>query len=345
MIDTIKWTSNGLRIVDQTKLPVSEEYLFLNNLDAIIEAIITLKIRGAPALGITGAYGMAISLREYSNLTNNFPDYIQATADRIIKVRPTAVNLSCGVNRIKDFILKNSEPSADRLFEKTIRECKAYHDEDIAICKKIGENGSELISDGMSILTHCNTGGLATGGFGTALGVIETTVMKGKKVHVFVSETRPLLQGARLTAWELSRSGIPYTLICDNMAGYFMQQGKVDCVIVGADRITRKGDAANKIGTYTLAVLCEKHKIPFYVAAPNSTIDPSLSRPEEIAIEFRNADEIKKYRKERFAPTGANALNPAFDVTPSSMISAIITETGIHRGSEYDFSFLKNITH
>lgn len=337
MIETLKWINNTLRVLDQTKLPLSEEYIFLNNLDSILEAIKALKIRGAPALGIVGAYGMATGLKEYNSSNENFSNYVKKTAERIIATRPTAINLSWGVNRIKRLIDANSNLSHEEIYEMALLECRKIQEEDIAICKRIGRNGSELIRSGMHLLTHCNTGGLATGGFGTALGVIETAVSDGKQVHVFVDETRPLLQGARLTAWELCKNRIPYTLICDNMAGYFIQQGKIDAVILGADRITRYGDVANKIGTYTLAVLCEKHTIPFYVAAPTSTLDLSIAKPEDITIEFRDAKEIRQFRSEWFTLSDAPALNPAFDVTPRNLVTAIITEQGVYYGPDYDF--------
>ncbi|MBL7995533.1 S-methyl-5-thioribose-1-phosphate isomerase [bacterium] len=339
MIETIRWVNNSIRIIDQTELPSKEVYLNISRVDELIGAITKLQVRGAPALGIAGAYGMVLGLQELIT-SNEFVSgkKVDEIAASLIGSRPTAVNLKWGVLRIKGLIDLTKNKKTSEMMSSMISEAHAILVEDIESCVALGLHGAQLVSDKFSILTHCNTGGLATGGFGTGLGIIVTAHQQHKRIHVYVDETRPLLQGARLTSWELTKEGIDHTIIADNMAGYLMAQKKVDCVIVGADRIAKNGDAANKIGTYSLAVLCEKHKVPFYVAAPTSTIDSAAKNGNDIPIEERNHDEITHYHGNRIAPAGARAYNPAFDVTPASMITAIITEKKIYKGPHYNFA-------
>ncbi len=336
MIKTIKWKKDSIEIIDQSILPFEEKYIRLQTVDDLIQAIKKLKVRGAPALGIAGAYGIVLGLKN-SSKNHDIIELLKNISAKLIESRPTAVNLKWGINRVLNKVKTVTDKNLNSFIEIALKEANAILEEDILLCKKVGINGETLIKDGFSVLTHCNTGGLATGGFGTALGVLSTAHNHNKKIHVYVDETRPLLQGARLTTWELKKEGIDHTLICDNMAGYLMQLGKIDCVIVGADRIARNGDTANKIGTYSLAVLADKHRIPFYVAAPSSTIDPLTPDGQNIPIEYRNPEEVMHVRN--IAVTGKNtqAINPAFDVTPASMISAIITEHQVFYGPEYFF--------
>lgn len=339
MIDTIRWTNDSIRIIDQTELPEKEIYLDITSIDELIDAIQKLKIRGAPALGIIGAFGTILALTEATRKKNvNFLEEIHEIKKKIISSRPTAVNLEWGVMRIMKVIDAHYRLTPEEIKKKALIEAQKTLEEDIRCCQSIGRKGSGLISEGFSILTHCNTGGLATGGFGTALGVAVTAHQQKKKIHVYVDETRPVLQGSRLTAWELQKEAIDHTVITDNMAGYLMAQKKIDCVIVGADRIAANGDTANKIGTYGLAVLSEKHHIPFYVAAPTSTVDLETKHGDEIIIEERNSEEITHFRGHRIVPPGSKVYNPAFDVTPGSMITAIITEKAIYKGPHYNFA-------
>lgn len=339
MIETIRWINDSIRIIDQTELPEKEIYLNLSYVNELVDAITKLKVRGAPALGIAGAYGMALGIVEVIKTKDyNFLEKVGEIGKKLIESRPTAVNLKWGVVRVKNIIEMNCDLELSEIKGKALSEAHSILEEDIQHCKLIGKHGSSLVKKNFSILTHCNTGGLATGGFGTALGVLVTAYQQDKQIHVYVDETRPLLQGARLTSWELKKEGINHTLIADNMAGYVMAQKKVDCVIVGADRIAENGDTANKIGTFTLAVLCEKHGIPFYVAAPLSTIDVSAKNGNDIPIEERNPEEITHILGNRIAPRGTIAYNPAFDVTPANMITAIITEKKIYKGPHYNFA-------
>ncbi len=339
MLETIRWVDNSIRIVDQTELPEKEIYLSIKSVDQLIDAINKLKIRGAPALGIVGAFGMALALVEILKIEDDgFLEKVRRIGKKITLSRPTAVNLAWGVKRILRNIENNRKLHPKELTEKAIAEANMMLEEDIRCCQLLGKIGSGLIKNGYSVLTHCNTGGLATGGFGTALGVIVTAHQQKKHTHVYVNETRPVLQGSRLTAWELQKEGIEHTVITDSMAGYMMEQKKIDCVIVGADRITVNGDTANKIGTYTLAVLSEKHNIPFYVAAPTCTIDPQTKSGKEIQIEERRSEEITHFNGQQIVPKGSKVYNPAFDVTPGSMITAIITEKKIYKGPHYNFA-------
>jgi len=325
----IEWIDGKIRILDQSRLPREQIFTDLDNYQDVVLAIKEMRVRGAPAIGVAAAYGIALGA---SDINTENKDEFLAQLDRVMQTfaasRPTAVNLFEAINRMKKAArgvvvteIKNS----------LINEAKRIHQEEITATRQLSQLGAGLIKDGFTLLTHCNAGHLATAGYGTALGVIKAAQEQGKRVSVFATETRPILQGARLTAWELMQEGIPVTLITDSMAGYFMQQKKVDCVVVGADRIAANGDAANKIGTYTLAVLAKESKIPFYVAAPSSTIDLSLSSGDEIPIEERSPEEVTHIQGVPIAPEGVRAANPAFDVTPHSYITAIITEKDIIR--------------
>lgn len=342
MVKTIDWIDGKVCIIDQTKLPLKEEVLQLKDYVKVAEAISSMKVRGAPAIGIAAAFGVALGARNSrAESTKQLVMELEHICEVLSQTRPTAVNLSWALDRMKK-VFTEKGLSLEELRDNLEKEALQIFREDIEANKKIGEYGAGLIEDGDNILTHCNAGALATAGYGTALGVIRAAVAQWKKVHVYVDETRPLLQGARLTAWELKTDKIPFTLITDNMAGYFMSLGKIEKVIVGADRIAANGDAANKIGTYSLAVLAEKHRIPFYIAAPLSTIDLNISSSKEIPIEERNPEEITVIQGKQIAPDNVSVANPAFDVTPNEYISAIITERGIARAPfEQSLSKLK----
>jgi len=325
----IEWLDGRLRILDQSRLPREQIFADLDNYHDVVLAIKEMKVRGAPAIGVAAAYGIALGA---SNIETANKDEFLAQLNQVIQTftasRPTAVNLFQAINRMKKAAKGDG---VTEIKNSLVNEAKRIHQEEVTATKQLSQLGAGLIKDGFTLLTHCNAGPLATAGYGTALGVIKAAKEQGKKVSVFATETRPLLQGARLTTWELRQEDIPVTLITDSMAGYFMQQRKIDCVIVGADRIAANGDVANKIGTYTLAVLAKESKIPFYVAAPTSTIDLSLSSGDEISIEERSPDEVTHIQGVLIAPEGIRAANPAFDVTPHSYITAIITEKGIIR--------------
>jgi methylthioribose-1-phosphate isomerase len=326
----IEWLGNRVRILDQTRLPQKEVYLELDRYQDIVSAIKELKIRGAPAIGVAGAYGVALgALKIKAKVKADFLKKLRALSQALADTRPTARNLF----RALDRMLKAAESGEDveQIKKALIDEATRIHTEEAEATLKLSWFGAELVKDGFTVLTHCNTGALATAGYGTALGIIIQAREQGKRLKVLATETRPLLQGARITAWELQKANIPFTLITDSMAGYFMSRGEVDCVIVGADRIASNGDTANKIGTYTLAVLAKEHNIPFYVAAPLTTIDPSLGSGDEIPIEQRSPDEVTRIQGIAIAPAGVEAANPAFDVTPHKYITAIITESGIIR--------------
>jgi len=327
MARPIEWLDGKLRILDQSKLPREQIFADLDNYHDVVLAIKEMKIRGAPAIGVAAAYGIALGASGIK--TANKEDFL-AQLNQVMRAfaasRPTAVNLFQSINRMKKAVRGDG---ITEIKNSLINEAKRIHQEEVTATKELSQLGAELIKDGFTVLTHCNAGPLATAGYGTALGVIKAAKEQGKKVSVFVTETRPLLQGARLTTWELMQEGIPVTLITDSMAGYFMQQKKIDCIIVGADRIAANGDVANKIGTYTLAVLAKESKIPFYIAAPTSTIDLSLSSGDRIPIEERSPEEVTYIQGVPIAPEGIRAANPAFDVTPHSYITAIITQKGI----------------
>jgi methylthioribose-1-phosphate isomerase len=325
----VEFLGNKLKIIDQTQLPGNLAFVELRDYTDVVAAIKGMKVRGAPAIGVAAAYGIALGAQNIKAETKaKFLSQFEKILKAFAASRPTAVNLFRAIDRMK----KVAEISdVQKIKQLLIDEAKRIHAEEEAATRRLSQLGSGLIKDGFTILTHCNAGALATAGYGTALGVIKAAREQGKKIEVIVTETRPLLQGARLTAWELMQDNIPVTLITDSMAGYFMSRGKVNCVIVGADRITANGDTANKIGSYTLAVLAKENGIPFYVAAPTSTIDLSLSSGAEIPIEERNPDEVTSIKGLRLAPKGVTAANPAFDVTPHQYITAIITEKGIVR--------------
>ncbi|HEX9896293.1 MAG TPA: S-methyl-5-thioribose-1-phosphate isomerase [Dehalococcoidales bacterium] len=326
----IEWKENKVRLLDQTRLPAEEVYLDITDYRDIVTAIKELKVRGAPAIGIAGAYGLALGgLQIYARSRVELLRKLHDVALMITRTRPTARNLSWAIERMERAAKEGK--SIPGITTILVKEAVKIHSEEAEATVKLSQFGLELIKDGMTILTHCNTGPLAAPGYGTALGIIIYAHQQGKKVRVFVDETRPLLQGARLTTWELKKAGIPVTLITDSMAGSFMKQGEIDCVIVGADRIAANGDTANKIGTYTLAVLAKEHGIPFYVAAPTSTIDSSLESGDDIPIEQRHKEEITHIKGVQIAPDGIDVANPAFDITPATYITAIITEKGIIR--------------
>lgn len=324
------WKENAVFIIDQRKLPEKQVILKLDSIKKIYDAIKYMKIRGAPLIGCISAYGVVIScLRNKSENIEKLKKRIKKDIEFIKSSRPTAYNLFYAMERMEKMIENYNGNSFNQLKEKLLKEAEKIYQEDLNACYRIGENGAELIKDGMNILTHCNAGALATSGFGTALSVFYVAKQKGKKFHVFIDETRPVLQGARLTAWELKKNRIPHTLICDNMAGYLMSKGKIDMVIVGADRIARNGDTANKIGTYTLAVLSNFHKINFFVAAPFSTFDFNIKSGKEIPIEERNPNEVRKINGKFICPEKTKVYNPAFDITPYRLITAFITEKTI----------------
>jgi len=327
--EAIEWLDGRLRILDQSKLPREQIFADLDNYQDVVLAIKEMRVRGAPAIGVAAAYGIALGA---SGIKTTSKDEFLARLNQVMQIfaasRPTAVNLFQAIDRMKKAA---GGDSVIEIKNSLVNEAKRIHQEEVTATRQLGQLGALLIKDGFTLLTHCNAGPLATTGYGTALGVIKAAKEQGKKVSVFATETRPLLQGARLTTWELRQEGIPVTLITDSMAGYYMQQRKIDSVIVGADRIAANGDVANKIGTYTLAVLAKENKIPFYVAAPTSTIDLSLSSGDKIPIEERSPEEVTHIQGIPIAPEGVKAANPSFDVTPHSYITAIITEKGIIR--------------
>ena len=331
MIPTVEWKEGVVRLLDQSQLPGQVELLECKDVETVASAIRGLKVRGAPAIGVTAAMGIALGAQ--SVLEADVPAFEQkilAMCDQLAATRPTAVNLFWAIARMKTVVRNNRDCPVPEIQAQLVREALAIQREDVAMCRAMGQSGAPLIKDGGNVLTHCNAGALATAGYGTALGVVRAASEQGKHVHVFVNETRPVLQGARLTAWELMEDGIPVTLITDSMAGAVMQQGKIDLCVVGADRIAANGDVANKIGTYAVAVLARVHDIPFYVAAPSSTIDLSTPSGSAIPIEERPSHEVTTINGEaRIAPQGVAVFNPAFDVTPAGYVTGIITEQGI----------------
>lgn len=335
MIKTVEWTNEGVRMLDQRLLPTEEKYLMLRSYEEVADAIKQMVVRGAPAIGVSAAMGLALGVRQaaVSSVTDLEQDF-DYFCDVMGRTRPTAVNLFWAIERMRE-AFRRAKAETDDVEEVKLRivaEAQTIFEEDIKANRSLGRFGGELIPDGATVLTHCNAGALATAGdYGTALGVIRGARDAGKRVAVIADETRPFLQGARLTAWELAKDEIPVTLITDNMAGHVMKQGKVDAVVVGADRIAANGDTANKIGTYMVAVLARQHDIPFYVAAPISTLDLSLQTGEEIPIEERDAREVTHIRGQQLAPEGIEVQNPAFDVTPNELIAAIITDKGVAR--------------
>jgi len=330
VMETIAWKNNQVVMIDQRKLPLQETYVVCKDYRSVIRAIKQLVIRGAPAIGVAAAMGVALgALKIRTKDRHRFEARLNAICREMAAARPTAVNLAWAVKRMKRVAAEAGLQPVRPLQLRLVAEAKKLLAEDVAINRAMGRHGQRLLKDGARVLTHCNAGALATGGYGTALGVVRSAVEAGKRIEVLADETRPFLQGARLTAWELMAAGIPVTVITDNAAGYLMQQGKIDAVVVGADRIAANGDVANKIGTYMVAVLAKTHKIPFYVAAPLSTIDASVRTGKEIPIEKRDDQEVTHFRGKRTVPNGVRAQNPAFDVTPHRYVSAIITENGI----------------
>ncbi|HAN96593.1 MAG TPA: S-methyl-5-thioribose-1-phosphate isomerase [Planctomycetaceae bacterium] len=329
--DSVRWIGDEtglLEMIDQTLLPGSTTLIRCERVEEVWEAIRALRVRGAPAIGIAAAYGVCVAIRGEGSLADLLQRAVSA-ADYLATSRPTAVNLFWALDRMRSRIAEGSFADAPALRRALLDEARAIHDEDRQMCRAIGRHGAELFEDGFGVLTHCNAGGLATAEYGTALSAIFTAHDQGKRIHVWVDETRPLLQGARLTAWELMRHQVPCTLICDSMAAQVMREGRIQAVIVGADRITANGDVANKIGTYSVAVLAHHHGIPFYVAAPSSTFDLTLVSGEGIPIEQRAASEITEGFGRRTAPEGVAVYNPAFDVVPARLVTAIVTERGV----------------
>jgi methylthioribose-1-phosphate isomerase len=332
-VKALERVGNKLRLIDQTRLPGELVYRDFDDYRQIIAAIKRLEVRGAPAIGIAAAYALPISA-----IQSHCFDIasLEQIASELKAARPTAVNLAWAVDRVMDRLRSEKPTTADTVLELLWNEAESIHEEDRQMCARIGEHGATLIKDGDTLLTHCNAGALATGGIGTALAVIYTCRDQGKKIKIYADETRPLLQGARLTAWELTQEGIDVTLICDSMAAVLMAQGKIDHVIVGADRIARNGDTANKIGTYGLAVQAGVHEVPFYVAAPTSTFDNAIENGGQIPIEERDGAEITEGFNYRTAPPGVKTYSPAFDVTPQELINYFITDLGIKKGGRED---------
>ena len=335
MIETIQWTDDGVVMIDQTRLPTDEIYVTCRTYREVANAIRTMIIRGAPAIGVAAAMGVAIGVRHADPA--GLDEQFQIICAELASTRPTAVNLFWGIERMRRLYESVRHLPIDQIRTRLIEEAKLVRVEDIAINEAIGRHGGPLVPDGKTVLTHCNAGALATAGYGTALGVVRAAVAAGKDIDVFADETRPFLQGARLTVWELQRDGIRATLITDNMAGHFLKSGRIGCVVVGADRIAANGDVANKIGTYSVAVLARENSVPFYVAAPISTLDLNIPNGDHIPIEERGAAEVTHVFGVRVAPEGTAVCNPAFDVTPHRYVTAIITERGVAR-SPYDES-------
>ena len=332
MIQTLEWTDSGVRFIDQTKLPTEEVYVTCKTHEQVADVIRNMVVRGAPAIGVAAAMGIALGVKNSkASSTGELKAELDVICDVIGKTRPTAVNLFWAIARMRDkFESLRVRPLA-QIKQALIEEAQRMHAEDIAANQAMGRHGAALMPASGGVLTHCNAGALATCGYGTALGVIRAAVEQGKKIHVFADETRPFLQGSRLTAWELMKDRIPTTVISDNMAGAMMKQGKIGAIVVGADRIAANGDVANKIGTYTVAVLAKEHGIPFYVAAPFSTIDLGTPDGGRIPIEQRSAAEVTHIAGKQMVPDGVQVENPAFDVTPANYVSAIVTERGVAR--------------
>lgn len=337
MIKTLEWTPEGVRFIDQTRLPTEEVYVTCRSYQEVGKAIREMVVRGAPALGVAAAMGVALGIqqsnaKDLDSLRADFEQIARTIAD----TRPTAVNLFWGIGRMREKFDSVAGQGVEKIKTALVKEAQQMHREDITANRAMGRFGATLMPDSGSVLTHCNAGALATCGYGTALGVIRAAVESGKNIHVFADETRPFLQGARLTAWELIKDGIQTTVIADNMAGALMRQGRIQAVVVGADRIAANGDVANKIGTYSVAVLAKEHGIPFFVAAPWATVDMNTSTGDEIPIEQRSAKEVTHHGGKQMAPDGVLVENPAFDVTPASYVTAIVTERGIARAPYWE---------
>ncbi|NMB76095.1 MAG: S-methyl-5-thioribose-1-phosphate isomerase [Myxococcales bacterium] len=334
MLTPVEFRDAHVRILDQRRLPQEEVWLKIGSVEELSRAIETLSVRGAPAIGIAAAYGCALAARQAGAVgPARALAAVRAAAERLARTRPTAVNLFWALERMRKRAEQIAAAGGDLAMD-LLREAEQIHAEDRAACEEIGRRGAELLPQEGGVLTHCNAGALATGGFGTALGVIRAAVAAGKRIHVYADETRPLLQGARLTAWELLQDGIPVTLICDNMAAHLMRLGRIQACVVGADRIARNGDTANKIGTYGVAVLARHHNIPILVAAPWSTVDMALPDGSRIPIEERDGQEVRSFQGSMCAPPAVPVVNPAFDVTPASLIQAIVTERGVARAPD-----------
>src|SRR5579863_1434936 len=337
MIQTLEWTEQGVRFIDQTKLPTEEVYVTCTTHEQVADVIRNMVVRGAPAIGVAAAMGVALGVKNSNaESTADLKRDLDAICDVIGKTRPTAVNLFWALRRMQEKFERIRIRPVPQIKQELIDEAGRMHAEDIAANQAMGRHGATLMPNSGGVLTHCNAGALATAGYGTALGVIRAAVEQGKKIHVYADETRPFLQGARLTAWELVKDGIQTTVIADNMAGAMMRQGKIKAVVVGADRIAANGDVANKIGTYSVAVLAKEHEIPFYVAAPLSTIDLNTLTGDEIPIEQRSPKEITHHGGKQMAPEGVLVENPAFDVTPARYVTAIVTERGIARAPYWE---------
>ena len=337
MIQTLEWTEQGVRFIDQTKLPMEEVYVTCTTHEQVADVIRNMVVRGAPAIGVAAAMGIALGVsNSKAESTGDLKRDLDQICDLIGKTRPTAVNLFWAIRRMREKFESIRICPIPQIKQDLIAEARRMHAEDIAANQAMGRHGATLMPSAGGVLTHCNAGALATAGYGTALGVIRAAVEQGKKIHVYADETRPFLQGSRLTAWELMKDGIPTTVISDNMAGAMMKQGKIGAIVVGADRIAANGDVANKIGTYTVAILAREHNIPFYVAAPISTVDLACSDGSGIPIEQRNAREVTHIGGKQMVPNGVEVENPALDVTPAKYVAAIITEKGIARAPYED---------
>lgn len=326
---SIEWIDGKVKMIDQTKLPTELQFIEAEDHKIVADAIKKLKIRGAPAIGIAAGFGIYLGIKNFEGDKEKLKYIFESVCSEFARTRPTAVNLFWAIERMKKAFYSNFDLEINELKGKLLEEALAIQDDDIRMCRAIGLHGYKLVPDEANILTYCNTGWLATGDYGTALGIIYTAFEQGKKIRVYVSETRPLLQGARLTTWELMQRGIETILITDNMSAYLMKLGKIDCIIVGADRVALNGDTANKIGTYNLAIVAKYHGIPFYVACPTSSIDFNIKTGEEIPIEERNSEEITEIAGKKIAPDGVKTFSPAFDVTPNDLITAIVTELGV----------------
>jgi len=341
MIQTLEWTDSGVRFIDQTKLPTEETYVTCRTCEQVADVIRNMVVRGAPAIGVSAAMGIALGVKNAkAETTGELKQEFDRCCDLIGKTRPTAVNLFWAIRRMQDKFESLRIRPLPQIRQALIEEAQRMHAEDIAANQAMGRFGATLMPASGGVLTHCNAGALATCGYGTALGVIRAAVEQGKKIHVYADETRPFLQGSRLTAWELMKDNIPTTVISDNMAGAMMKQGKIGAIVVGADRIAANGDVANKIGTYTVAVLAKEHSIPFYVAAPFSTIDLDTADGSRIPIEQRNRKEVTHIAGKQMVPDGVQVENPAFDVTPAKYVTAIVTERGV-AGAPYEESLAK----
>ena len=346
MVETIQWIDGAVVMIDQTRLPLEEKYVTCRSYQEVATAIRDMTIRGAPAIGVAAAMGVALGVLHASE-TDLGARTLDVQMDEICAVlaatRPTAVNLFWAIDRMKRVYAGVAGKPIGEIRRRLVEEALLVREEDIAICRAIGHNGAALVPDRKTVLTHCNAGALATAGYGTALGVVRAAVEAGKQIDVFADETRPFLQGARLTVWELQQDGISTTLITDNMAGHFLKSGRIGCVVVGADRIAANGDVANKVGTYSVAVLAKENGVPFFVAAPVSTLDLSLATGGAIPIEQRAAEEVTHLFGQRIAPEGTVVQNPAFDVTPARYVTAIVTEKGVAR-APYEESLRKLVS-